>query len=111
MFDRLPSDWVELVNGSRRVVSARRRDCRCPSRSPPTGPQSEPGLACHFIGAPFRFCLQCGVSYDSRQRSDFAKLSTLSSEGRSTATTVLSLSAVRHLRTDATLPTPGAASS
>jgi hypothetical protein len=52
--------------------------------------------------APFRLCLQCGVSYATRER-DFGKLTTLGSEGRSTATTVLSLSAVRHLRADETL--------
>ena len=104
MLDRLPSDWVEIVNEVRRVVSARRRDLPLPVTVAADGTASEPGLSAHFIGAPFRFCLQCGVSYDSRQRSDFAKLATLGSEGRSTATTVLSLSAVRALRTDATLP-------
>ncbi len=57
-----------------------------------------------WFPAPFRFCLRCGVSYHGRIRSDYTKLTTLGSEGRSTATTVLSLSAVRHLRRDATLP-------
>src|SRR5262249_13289953 len=52
----------------------------------------------HFIPAPFRFCLCCGVAYNARQSSDFGKLSALGSEGRSTATTILSLSAVRHMR-------------
>ena len=48
--------------------------------------------------APFRFCLHCGVAYEFRQTSDFAKLASLASEGRSTATTILSLSAIRSLR-------------
>ena len=104
VFDRLPSDWVETVNGVRRVVKARRRDIPAAVTVAPNGTESGSGLAFHFIGAPFRFCLRCGVSYDARQRSDFAKLSTLSSEGRSTATTVLSLSAITHLREDSTLP-------
>jgi ATP-dependent helicase YprA (DUF1998 family)/very-short-patch-repair endonuclease len=104
VLDRVPSDWVETVNGVRRLVSTRRRDVPQAVTVAPDGTASEPGLVCHFIGAPFRFCLQCGISYDPRQRSDFAKLSTLSSEGRSTATTVLSLSAIEHLREDATLP-------
>jgi hypothetical protein len=43
------------------------------------------------------------VSYRGQQRSDFTKLGTLGSEGRSTATTILSLSAVRHLRRDEAL--------
>ncbi|HEX8728063.1 MAG TPA: helicase-related protein, partial [Ktedonobacterales bacterium] len=102
--DRLPSDWVETVNGVRRVIKARRTDVPSAVVVRPDGVEDEPGLLCHFVSAPFRFCLQCGVSYDVRQRSDFAKLSTLSSEGRSTATTVLSLSVVRNLRADASLP-------
>lgn len=55
--------------------------------------------------APFRFCLHCTVSYGFRQSSDFAKLTYLGSEGRSTATTILSLSAARALRRDESLPT------
>ncbi len=43
------------------------------------------------------FCLNCGVAYSARQ-SDFGKLSTLSSEGRSSATTLLSLSAILSLK-------------
>ena len=62
------------------------------------GEHGSEGLDGHFIAAPFRFCLQCGVAYNSRQISDFGKLTALGSEGRSTATTILSLSAVRHLR-------------
>jgi hypothetical protein len=38
------------------------------------------------------------VAYNARQSSDFGKLTALGSEGRSTATTILSLSAVRHMR-------------
>ncbi|MEC4817777.1 MAG: helicase-related protein, partial [Scytonema sp. PMC 1069.18] len=46
---------------------------------------------------PFLFCLQCGVVYD-KKRNEFAKLSRLSSEGRSTATTLLCLSTVSRLK-------------
>src|SRR6266487_2276631 len=63
-------------------------------------------LDCHFVPAPFRFCLHCGVSYGSRQVGDFAKLASLSSEGRSTATTILSLSAIRRLRDAPKQPVP-----
>jgi hypothetical protein len=51
-----------------------------------------------------RFCLHCGVSYGSWQSLDFPKLALLGTEGRSSATTVLSLAAIRYLRDDATLP-------
>lgn len=53
-----------------------------------------------WFSAPFGFCLHCGVAYSSHQRSDFGALATLGSEGRSTATTVLSVASVRGLRRD-----------
>src|SRR5207248_7744937 len=62
------------------------------------GQETIGGQPAHYLGAPFRFCLQCGVSYSATQRSDFSKLAALSSEGRSTATTILSLAAIRRLR-------------
>jgi hypothetical protein len=40
------------------------------------------------------------VSYGARQSSDFAKLTELSSGGRSTDTTILSMSLIRRLRND-----------
>ena len=55
------------------------------------------GTACWFIPKPFLFCLNCGVVHD-RKRKEFAKLSRLSSEGRSTATTLLCLSTVSRLK-------------
>src|SRR5262249_54871697 len=56
------------------------------------------GLLYHYVKAPFRLCLRCGVEHGTRQTSDFGKLATLSSEGRSTATTILSLAAIQGLR-------------
>jgi superfamily II DNA/RNA helicase len=52
---------------------------------------------CWFIPKPFLTCLHCGVVHDSR-KNDYSKLSRLSSEGRSTATTLLCLSTVRRLK-------------
>ncbi|ABX04597.1 MAG TPA: DUF1998 domain-containing protein [Herpetosiphon sp.] len=50
-----------------------------------------------FIPSPFLSCLNCGTLYTKRE-SDFSKLARLSSEGRSTATTVLALATVQQLR-------------
>src|SRR5439155_26690176 len=58
------------------------------------------GEAAHFVPTPFRFCLACGVVHSGRQRSDFTKLATLGSGGRSTATSVLSLSVLRHMQNE-----------
>lgn len=60
-----------------------------------------------FIPRPFLFCLNCGIVHD-RRGNDFAKLSRLSSEGRSTATTLLCLSAVSQLKSNPAIA-PGAA--
>jgi hypothetical protein len=58
-----------------------------------------------FVPAPFRFCLnpQCRVAYTNRQRSDAGKLATIGVDGRSTATSILALSAILQLRNDTTL--------
>jgi hypothetical protein len=56
------------------------------------------GIEAAFIPAPFRFCLRCGVSYEQVRGSDFAKLATLDAEGRSSATSLTSMSIVRSLR-------------
>ncbi len=45
--------------------------------------------------APFCLCLDCGEFYTARER-EFAKLATLSSEARTSATTVLATSLLRH---------------
>jgi ATP-dependent helicase YprA (DUF1998 family) len=50
-----------------------------------------------LLQAPFCLCLNCGRNYQRNQKSDFSKLSRLSSEGRSTATTLLSMSVVGEL--------------
>ena len=45
--------------------------------------------------SPFRFCLRCRVSYEQARGSDFAKLATLSAEGRSSAMSLITASIVR----------------
>ncbi|MFB2833257.1 DEAD/DEAH box helicase [Aerosakkonemataceae cyanobacterium BLCC-F167] len=50
-----------------------------------------------FAPRPFLTCLNCGVVHDAR-KNEFTKLSRLSSEGRSTATTLLCLSTVSRLK-------------
>lgn len=94
----LPDDWIEERQG-RRFVRPHRRD-KLPRylRLKPDGQEAEQGIDVVYLRAPFDFCLNCGVAYAPRQ-SDFAKLATLSSEGRSSATTLLSLSAIRALKT------------
>jgi hypothetical protein len=103
--ERLPDEWLEEHRSGSRIRRNRRSDLPLPMHVRADGVSLEgftldnDGLDCHFVPAPFRFCLYCGISYGFRQTDDFAKLASLSSEGRSTATTILSLSAIRRLRT------------
>lgn len=48
-----------------------------------------------FQPEPFMLCLNCGEFYTRREK-EFSKLASLSSEGRSSTTTVLSVSALQH---------------
>ena len=92
----------ETRNGPRLRRNRRDRVPR-PVRVKPDGTQSESGIECHYFPAPFLFCLNCGVSYGARQRSDYGKLASLGTEGHSTATTILSLAAIRYLKSDTSL--------
>ena len=92
---RLPEDWLDdkgLVRKDRKKWVPRAVAIL------PDGSESEAGLTCHFVPAPFRFCPSCGISYAFTQRSDLGKLGSLATEGRSTATTLLSLGTVRSLK-------------
>ncbi|MFQ3648212.1 MAG: DEAD/DEAH box helicase [Anaerolinea sp.] len=95
--ERLPDDWLEEHNGVRRIRSYRKEKLPRRIRLDSSGNEDAEGQECVYIASPFMFCLNCGVSYGPRQ-GDFGKLATLSSEGRSSATTLLSLSAIRSLK-------------
>ncbi len=99
---RVPADWLEP--DALRIKRSQLPNLPTPITVTPEARRAATGLAGHFIRAPFRFCLNCGVSYGARQIADFGKLSSLGAGGRSTSTTVLGLSAVRQLRADTELP-------
>lgn len=98
---RLPEEWSETVNGKTRLTATGRKHRPLPLFVHPDGTVDEEeqnGTPCFFLASSFLYCMHCGVTYSALIRSDFEKLSELSSEGRSTATTILSLSTIRHLR-------------
>jgi ATP-dependent helicase YprA (DUF1998 family)/very-short-patch-repair endonuclease len=100
IIDRLPDDWLENSRKGLKIKRDRAKYLPRSFRIASNGKVSEVGLDYQFVSAPFRFCLNCGIAYGSRNSSDFSKLATLGSEGRSTATTILSLSAIRHLKNE-----------
>ena len=102
--ERLPDDWLEQRGGKPEIKRDRKGAMPEAVRVGPDGREQAAGAEFQFIPAPFRFCLRCGVSYVTRERRDFSKLSTLGSGGRASATTILVSEAVRSLREDRTLP-------
>lgn len=100
----LPADWIEERNGRRQVIPSRRERPPQHFLVQPDGTVGPSGVDAAFIPVPFLVCLGCGVSHTARQRSDFPKLGTLGSEGRSTATTILTTSAVAGLQREPTIP-------
>lgn len=99
VLDRLPDTWLDGDDIARHLRE--RLPVEIYVRPDGTdGTTLLEGHRGHFVPAPFAFCLKCGVTYGARQSRDFGKLATLGSEGRSTATTILSLSVIQRLRED-----------
>ncbi|MDW8467594.1 MAG: DEAD/DEAH box helicase [Chloroherpetonaceae bacterium] len=96
--DQLPEEWYD-ANGKLRATWRDRvpqpvwvrPDGAC-SHEPKEG-------ACKmwWQPEPFSLCLSCGEFYTARER-EFAKLASLSSEGRSSATTMLATALLRHAK-------------
>ncbi len=97
---RIPEDWLENQGGVPKLPKSRRHWLPKVVRIDTSGKISSEGLPYAFMQAPFRFCPSCGVAYGTQQRSDYPKLASLGTEGRSTATTILTLSAIRELLRD-----------
>jgi len=103
ILSRLPEDWLQESTSGLSIRRERKKYLPKTVKIKPNGIESGAGITAQFVSAPFRFCLNCGVAYDFHQKSDFAKLASLGSEGRSTATTILSLSTILHLKDIPTL--------
>ena len=97
--DHYPEEWLEFRGGAPRLKSHFRRYRPLNVRVSTSGDVVEEGLPAWYIPGPFRFCLRpdCDAYFGGRVRSDFSKLSGLSSEGRSSATTMLTIASLRHL--------------
>lgn len=96
--ERFPETWVEeRANGEWRVKSTYRKFVPQETRLRPDGvAATDGGLKAWFIPGGFRFCLNCGASHTTSGK-DSLRLTSLSGEGRSSATTMLTLSSLRYL--------------
>jgi len=94
--DRIPDEWYDSRG---RLTQTWRNRVPEPVWVAPDGTyamQPRAGMIkMWWQAAPFSLCLSCGDFYTARER-DFSKLASLSSEARSSATTVLATSLLRH---------------
>jgi len=94
--DSYPELWIDYSRDEPRLKPHFRKYRPQPVQVETDGTVGESGLQGWFLPGNLRFCLRCGVSYHTHSKES-ARLSSLSSEGRSSATTVLTLSALRHM--------------
>ena len=98
--ERYPETWLEeRADGEWRIKSGQRKFMPQAVKVRPDGvTTTDNGLQAWFIPGAFRFCLapQCGAVHASSGK-DALRLTSLSGEGRSSATTMLTLSALRYL--------------
>ena len=93
----LPDGWLEPdKDGDLTLRRNYREFAPVPCRFQTDGNTSPSGLPGWFLKGSFRFCPSCGVEHNVRA-SEFRKLCGLNSEGRSSATTTLSLAVLRQL--------------
>ena len=96
---RYPEEWLDFREDEVRLKAHFRRHRPLQVQVDTTGNVGAEGLRVWFIPGAFRFCLNpdCDAYFDGSVRSELSKLSGLSSEGRSSATTMLALSSLKYL--------------
>ncbi len=94
---RFPDGWLETSKSGDLGVKKTFRDyVPVPCRLGADGSSGNDGLPAWFLKGSFRFCPSCGAEHNPAA-SEFSKLCGLNSEGRSSATTTLSLAVLRQL--------------
>ena len=92
---KLPEEWFDARGRMKRAYRERvPQEVRVSADGTLAAldPQAQRGW---FQPEPFAICLRCGEHYTRRER-EFRKLTSLSSEARSSATTILATSVLRH---------------
>ncbi|MGA8183565.1 MAG: DEAD/DEAH box helicase [Terriglobia bacterium] len=105
-----PEEWIEFNADVPRLKPYYRKYRPQPVLVDTNGTVGLSGMSGWYLPHGFRFCLnsECDASYEGAKRSELTKLSSLSSEGRSSATTVLTVAALRYLLSTATRLKPEA---
>ncbi len=90
LLDRIPDDWVIVDGGNRTFDKGRQTRLPAPYRVDQFGTviEDDDGLPVAFFER-LDFCPSCKTSYESSQQSEFSRVSSLGTEGRASAVTVL----------------------
>jgi superfamily II DNA/RNA helicase len=94
-WEDVPDSWIDLSTSEAKVKPSYKNAVPEAVTVTPQG-QTGPGGAYWYIPGKFRFCMSCGLTHEAYGK-DMNRLASLSGEGRSSATTMLTLSAVRQL--------------
>lgn len=98
----LPEEWLDFSKAEPKVKPAYKKSVPDHVWVNAQGQQGQ-GESYWLIQGKFRFCLHCGQQYEAHGK-DVNRLSSLSGEGRSSATTMLTLSALRLLFAETDIP-------
>jgi len=105
--ESFPESWLVRQGAEAIVIPSLRKSVPRPVTVDSEGKSDSEGLAGWLIPGSFRFCLnrpECGAVFEGPHPNDFSKLSPLSSEGRSSATSILALSALLTMKKEKDLP-------
>jgi len=91
----LPETWLDLSRDEPKVKPAYRKSIPYQVAVDPQGREGS-GETFWFVPGKFRFCLNCSTAHEALGK-DANRLSSLSGEGRSSATTMIALSALQQL--------------
>ena len=100
----LPETWLDLSRDPPKIKQNYKKAVPYRIQVDVQGKEGR-GESFWFIPGKFRFCLSCGQLHEAHGK-DINRLASLSGEGRSSATTILTLSALRQLFEDSA-PTNG----
>ena len=100
--EELPEPWLDLTKAEPKVKTNYKKTVPKEHFVNPQG-REDCGESYWYIPGKFRFCLNCGLLHEAHGK-DINRLSSLSGEGRSSATTILTLTALRQLFAGPELP-------
>lgn len=97
LIERYPENWLESkVDGELRLKASLKQFQPQHVKVAADGKLGEAGTTGWFLPGSFRFCLNCLTTHQTSGK-DSVRLASLSGEGRSSATTMLTTSALRYL--------------